>query len=48
MIRKIKIAIRKAMLKKASTVRNSEMPRLKWTATQTDLMEFCVLTLSFG
>ena len=40
MIRKIKIAIRKAMLKKASTVRNSEMPRLKWTATQTDLMEF--------
>ena len=28
------------MLKKASAVVNPEMPRLEWTATQTDLMEF--------
>ena len=33
-------AIIKAMLKKASAVVNPEMPKLEWTATQTDLMEF--------
>jgi hypothetical protein len=40
MIKKITKAIRKVMLKKASAVVNPEMPRLEWTATQTDLMEF--------
>ena len=40
MIKNITKAIRKVMLKKASAVVNPEMPRLEWTATQTDLMEF--------
>ena len=37
---KLKKVIRKAMPKKAGAVIQSEMPRLEWTATQTDLMEF--------
>ena len=40
MIKSLKKVIRKAMPKKASAVVNPEMPRLEWTATQADLMEF--------
>jgi hypothetical protein len=40
MIKIFRKVIRKAMPKKASTVVTPEMPRLKWEATQTDLMEF--------
>jgi hypothetical protein len=40
MINKLKKVIRKAMPKKAGAVIQSEMPRLEWTATQADLMEF--------
>jgi hypothetical protein len=40
MINSFKKAIKKAMPKKASAVVNPEMPRLEWTATQADLMEF--------
>ena len=40
MIKTFKNAIKKAMPKKASAVVNPEMPRLEWTATQADLMEF--------
>ena len=40
MIKSFKNAIKKAMPKKAGAVIQSEMPRLEWTATQADLMEF--------
>jgi hypothetical protein len=40
MINKLKKVIKKAMPKKAGAVIQSEMPRLEWSATQTDLMEF--------
>ena len=40
MIKSLRKVIRKAMPKKASAVVNPEMPRLEWTATQADLMEF--------
>ena len=40
MMKIFKNVIRKAMPKKASTVVQSEMPRLEWKASQADLMEF--------
>ena len=40
MIKSFKNAIKKAMPKKAGAVIQSKMPRLEWTATQADLMEF--------
>ena len=40
MMKILKNVIRKAMPKKASTVVQSEMPRLEWKASQADLMEF--------